>query len=96
MCVVFSLCPLYFDRETFAQDNVRSIAFLPGNSQLIVTGSNDRSVRVWDTQSGVCQLRLQGNMDWVRGVDASQTGNFLATASKEGRATVWKYELPVT
>ena len=58
-----------------------------------MTGSNDRSVRIWDAQSGVCHLRLQGHVDWVRGVDVSQRENFLATAGIDGHVTVWKYKL---
>lgn len=65
----------------------------PDSSQWIVTGSHDRSVRIWDTASGVCQLTLQGHMRWVTDVDVSQTENFLATADEDGHVKVWKYKL---
>ena len=92
--VRFRLVSPDVDPETFdTQDRVRSAAFFPDNSQWIVTGSNDQSVRIWDTQSGVCLLMLQGHMGWVRGVDVSQTENFLAAATKDGHVSVWKYKL---
>ena len=77
--------------EKLSQDHIRSISFFPGNTRWVVTGSDDRSVRVWDIRSGVCELTLQGNTDCVREVDISQ--NFLAIASKNGLVTLWKYEL---
>ena len=56
-----------------------------------MTCSDDKSVRVWDTESGVCQLTLQGHVGWIRGVDVSQKQDFLAIASHDGCVTVWKY-----
>ena len=58
-----------------------------------MTGSDDHTVRVWDTESGVCQLTIQGHMHFVRGVDVSRTQNFLTTAGADGHVVVWKYEL---
>ena len=58
----------------------------------MVTGSKDKTVRVWDTESGICLLTLQGHKDLVRGVDVSRTQNFLATAGEDGHVTVWKYK----
>ena len=84
------------DRVTFVpQGVVFSIALFPGNAQWLVTGSEDRFVRVWDTENGVCQLMLQGHTYWVRGVDVShgQTQNFLATAGRDGHVSVWIHKL---
>ena len=82
------------DGETFLfQSRVRSTAFFPDNTEWVVTGSYDHSVRVWDTRNGICQLTLQGHTDWIREVDVSQTQDFLVIASKDGHVTVWKYKL---
>ena len=82
------------DRGIFVlQGGIYSIALFPDNARWIVTGSSDRSVRVWDTESGVCQLTLQGHIGLVRGVDVSRTQNFLATTDDDGYVTVWKYKL---
>ena len=79
------------DRETFvSQDYVCSVALFPENSRWMVSGSADISVRVWDTENGVCQLTLRGHTELVRRVDASR--DFLATSSHDGNVTVWKYE----
>ena len=51
-----------------------------------MTGSSDKSVQIWDTESGVCQLTLQGHIDWVNGVDVGR--NFLATAGNDGHVEI--------
>ena len=82
----------HVDREPFVtQGSVFSIAFFPDNAQWMATGSIDESVRVWDTESGACQLTLEGHKDWVRRVDISRTQNLLATTGHDGHVTVWKY-----
>ena len=48
-------------------------------------------MRVWDTESGVYQLTLQGHVDWIEAVDVSRTQNFVATAGADGHVAVWKY-----
>ena len=70
-----------------------SVGFFPGNSQWIVTSSSDRTVRVWDTESGVCYLTLQGHTGIVRGADVTQTENLLVTGSWDSRVTIWKYKI---
>ena len=88
------LCSFYPARLTEkTQGSVSSIAFFPDNAQWMVTGSHDKNVRVWDIESGVCLLTLEGHMDWVRGVDVSRTQNFLATAGEDRHVAVWKYKL---
>ena len=74
------------------QGSVYSIASFPDSAQWVVTGSDTKDVRVWNTESGVCQLTLEGHMHRVYGVDASRTRNLLATAAEDGRVTVWKYK----
>ena len=89
MFVLQSVYRQYWQRNI--QSAVRSIVFLP-HSQWIVTSSDDHSVRVWDIQSGVCQLTLQGNMG-LWGVDASQTPDFLVTTGNDNHVRLWRYEV---
>ena len=54
--------------QTFAghQGNVNDVAFFP-NDELIVSGSGDKSVRVWDETNGRFQdERLPTAVRWVR------------------------------
>ena len=79
--------------EPVIQHCVYAIALFPDDAQWIVTGSYDKSVRIWDTESGVCQLMLEGHIDWVRAVDVNRTQSFLVTAGDDGYVTVWKYKV---
>ena len=46
---------------------VRSIAFEPGN-EWFVTGSGDRTIKIWDTATGTLKLTLTGARSRVRRV----------------------------
>ncbi|KAF9087146.1 WD domain protein, partial [Mortierella sp. GBA35] len=45
-------------------DSVTSLAFSPDN-QLLVTGSYDRTVRIWKIQNGECEMVLEGHTEAV-------------------------------
>ena len=69
--------PLRHNVVTFVtQGPVCSIALFPDNAQWIVTGSSDKSVRVWDSESGVCQLTLEGHTEWVYGCGCQPDARF--------------------
>ena len=55
-------------------DAASCIAFSPDGNQ-IVTGSNDRSVRVWDANSGGQLRELQGHTDRVTSISFSGDGS---------------------
>ena len=57
---------------------------------LVITGSNDRSIRVWDAPSGTCVRTLLGHEGWVRAV-ASIPGSdrFLVSGSADTKLKVW-------
>jgi prepilin-type N-terminal cleavage/methylation domain-containing protein len=65
-----------------------SVAFSP-DGECLVTGSADKSVRVWDAHSGapICTLGTHDRM--VRGVLFSQDGRRLASVSDEGVVKLW-------
>ena len=81
------------ETSSYPQDVVYSIAFFPGNSKWVITGSQDQSVRVWDIRTGVWQLIVHGHTGAARDVDVSGTENFLVTASLDGHVTLWSYDL---
>lgn len=81
---------MQFVRHSCLQDRVRSIAFFPSNTEWIITSSEDRGVRVWDTRTGIWQLILRGP---ALAVDVSEADNFLATASFDRHVTLWRYEV---
>jgi WD40 repeat protein len=67
---------------------VSSVAFSPDGKRL-ASGSEDRTVRVWDVESGAELFRLEGHRDGVNGVAFSPDGCRLASASRDKLVWVW-------
>ncbi|GGA99719.1 serine/threonine-protein kinase [Allosediminivita pacifica] len=67
---------------------VRAVAFDP-RGELIVSGGNDNTVRVWDAETGRLRQTLTGHEKDVTSVAFSPDGQFFISASDEGRITVW-------
>ena len=70
---------------------VSSLAFKP-NSYLLVSGSQDSSIRIWDVEdnNNLRHVRtLRGHTEWVWSVAWSPDGRTLASGSKDGTVRLW-------
>ncbi len=67
---------------------VWSASFSPDGSR-IVTGSGDKTAKVWDAKSGVEILTLKGHTDPVWSASFSPDGSRVVTASWDRTAKVW-------
>ncbi len=56
---------------------------------MIITGSMDRSCKIWDAGSGQCIGVLVGHEDEVLDVVFDYTGQYIATASADCTARVY-------
>ena len=56
---------------------------------LVVTGSDDASVRIWESATGELRARLGGHTRPVNGVAFSPDGKFIVTGSDDGTAIIW-------
>ena len=56
---------------------------------LVLTGSHDRDVRVWDAETGECLVTHVGNSGAVNVARFLSRGFLLATAGSDGSARVW-------
>ncbi|XXG98643.1 hypothetical protein Hte_004970 [Hypoxylon texense] len=68
-------------------DWVRSIAFSI-DGRLIASGSDDGSVRIWDTKTGTTQHTLTMDLGWVYCVAFSSKG-YIAAGSDDDSVTIW-------
>ncbi|KAJ5501025.1 hypothetical protein N7527_012146 [Penicillium freii] len=69
-------------------DWVRSVVFSP-DGRLLASGSNDRTVRLWDAATGARQQSLEGHSDWVNSVAFSPDSRLLASGSNDRTIRLW-------
>ncbi|KAG6054876.1 transcriptional regulatory protein rco1 [Claviceps sp. LM77 group G4] len=69
---------------------VLSTVYTP-DAEWILSGSKDRSVRLWDPNTGKFQFELQGHMNSVISVAASPKGVYFVTGSGDMKARIWSY-----
>jgi hypothetical protein len=67
---------------------VLSLAFSPGG-RLLVSGSWDETVRLWDTEAGRELVCLRGHRDRVWNVAFSPDGRHIISRSADGTLRVW-------
>ncbi len=69
-------------------DSVWSVSFSPNGEQL-ASGSSDKTIRLWDVESGKCQKILGGHSDSVWSVGFSPNGEQLASGSSDKTIRLW-------
>jgi len=70
---------------------VRAIAIDPTN-EWFVTGSADRTIKVWDLASGVLKLTLTGHISTIRGLAVSPRSPYLFSAGEDKMVKCWDLE----
>lgn len=70
-------------------DTVWTIAAAP-DAQTLVSGSFDRTVRVWNRRTGALLHVLSGHTDAVRSVAVSRDGQFIVSASSDKTIKIWQ------
>jgi WD40 repeat protein len=81
-------------------NSISSVDFSPVGSK-IVSGSDDKTIRVWDASTGVeMLLPLRGHHNWICSVAFSPDGSKIISSSDDGTIRVWDasigVELPCT
>jgi len=70
------------------EGDVDCAAFSP-DLKLLATGSQDKTVRLWETATGEQLAVLTGHTDAVSAVEFSPNGDFIATGGKDGCIRFW-------
>ncbi|KAG1789544.1 uncharacterized protein HD556DRAFT_777664 [Suillus plorans] len=70
------------------QGNVLAIAVSPDGGRM-VTGSKDKTLRLWDLKNGLILKNMQGNRDCVWAVAISRDGQLITSGDDKGELIVW-------
>lgn len=72
-------------------DSIKCVAFSP-DGQRALTGSYDKTARLWDSEDGHLLLTLEGHTGSVNSVAFSPDGKRIATASDDTTVRIWDSE----
>ncbi|WP_199321945.1 NB-ARC domain-containing protein [Leptolyngbya sp. FACHB-321] len=67
---------------------VWTIAFSP-DGQMLASGSEDQTIRLWNARDGTCLTVLQGHTGGVTSVNFSPNGQILSSASDNSSIRLW-------
>ena len=71
------------------QGEVRGLTFTP-DSRYLVSGGYDETVRIWNTENGLEEKRLQGYLRWANRLDFGPDGQYLAGTTLTGTVYLWR------
>ncbi|KAH7889543.1 WD40-repeat-containing domain protein [Phlebopus sp. FC_14] len=75
---------------------IRELAGVPNTDRIkrpgsyVATGSRDKTIKLWDTQSGQMLKNLAGHDNWVRALVFHPSGKLLLSASDDKTIRVWE------
>ncbi len=70
---------------------MRSVSLSPDN-KYIVSGSSDKTVRVWEIATGKTFKKLEGHADAVKSVMWSRDVNYIVSGSSDATVRVWEVD----
>ncbi len=73
------------------QDVVFAVAFSPDNKKIATAGA-DRTIRIFEVETGKLLSQIEDHADWIFGVAWSPDGKRLASASRDKTAKVFDVE----
>ena len=59
------------------------------NETLLATSSVDKTVKIWDVETGALIHDLNGHSSWIRQIQFSKSGDFIISASGKGEIIKW-------
>lgn len=74
------------------QGAVKTVAFHPQQPALLASGSHDRTIRLWDTQTQQEVRVLTGHTQAVNAIAFSPDGQLLASGSSDKTIKLWQVE----
>ena len=66
-----------------------TVASFSSDGKRLITGSKDKTVRVWDAATGKNLARMADMPDEIRSLEVSEDGSLIAASTKENTTWVW-------
>ena len=66
-----------------------NVAILNKKSNILITGSDDNTIKIWNTSNGVCLNTLTGHKAPICNIELNKDENLLMSCDKEGLIKVW-------
>ena len=79
--------PDWQDYNTIPTKNVYDLAFAPDGKTIVSGGTNE--IDIWSVEDGKLIASIDGHSDWVKCVDVSADGNFIAAGGNDGVIRIW-------
>ncbi|KAL6471149.1 hypothetical protein MHYP_G00197990 [Metynnis hypsauchen] len=58
----------------------------------LLSGSRDKTIKMWDVSTGMCLMTLVGHDNWVRGVQFHPGGKFIVSCADDKTLRIWDYK----
>lgn len=71
------------------EGNVKCVAFVGHEGDVLASGSSDNTCRLWDPASGICRSVLSGHSSRIWDISTTVNGSLLASASGDGSVRLW-------
>ena len=72
-------------------DAIESVAYSPDGTK-IISDSWDRTIKIWDANTGECLKTLEGHLDYVYSVAYSPDGTKIVSGSSDHTIKIWGEE----
>jgi sperm-associated antigen 16 protein len=69
---------------------VSCVSYNP-KKDIIATGSDDSTWKLWSVPTGDLIMSGEGHIDWIGGLDFHPKGHLLASASGDGNVKIWDF-----
>jgi WD40 repeat protein len=74
------------------EDGLSSVTVFP-NKRRMITGSGDKTLRLWDLETGVVLKKMGGHRNGVHRLTVSPDGQFIASGDSGGMVIIWHEEI---
>ena len=82
--------------HSYSHENVIYALILSNKGDLLISGSADRTIKVWNSITGILKFTLRGHTGSVRTLAISPCDRFLISGSADGTIRIWDLATSLT